>query len=406
MLKFIIRAVMPLSLLLHCVWVEAGTPVNPITVDFENGATTFPHGATGTARYLVKVNSGVVPAGYPLTMSVKSLPAWATQDTVSTSACTTTTTNCGASISLSAGEYCCLMLNLDGTQLTAGTYSLAPLVATNPATYQGQAATTTVIVLTSVPIVFMTKTTTSGDMSAGGSTGLASADALCNNDAQTFGTTAVKAHTNYKALLIASNRTPCSIQGGVNGCSGSYAIGWPLAKGTNYYNPDGTTLFNTVTTNSIFPDTNAAGTAGTYPDIRYPDNTVPGNFTNFWFGPQSVLVSALNGTPTAIVGWAYDNLTVGDTSDDYLTYFALCTPGSGVPSPGNEWTNSGNSVIGAVGQTAVTFATHGTYPVQPLWTNYFEWNGSFFNFPDDCWSLSFHNDCSAQYNIICVSAED
>ena len=157
---------------------------------------------------------------------------------------------------------------------------------------------------------------------------------------------------------------------------------------------------------SIFPDTNAAGTAGTYPDIRYPDNTVPGNGTIFWFGPQSVLVSAPNGTPTTIVGWAYDNLTVGDTSDDYLTYFALCTPGSGAPSPGNEWTNSGVSVNGAFGQTATAFVTNGTYPVQPLWTNYVAWDGNAHNYPYDSWSDSDHDACSAQYNIICVSAED
>jgi len=147
MFKFITHAMMPISLLLYCLLAEAGGTANPITVTFENGMTMFAHGAAGTARYLVKVNSGVVPAGYPLTMSVGSLPAWATQDTVSGSACTTTTTNCTASISLSAGEYCCLMLNLDGTQLTAGSYSIAPIVATTPkATYQGQAAATTVTV--------------------------------------------------------------------------------------------------------------------------------------------------------------------------------------------------------------------------------------------------------------------
>ncbi len=147
MFKFILRAVLPFSLLLYCLLGEAWGAINPITVDFENGTTTFVQGTAGTARYLVKVNSGVAPAGYPLTMRVQNLPGWATQDTASASACTTATTNCTASISLSAGEYCCLMLNLDVTQLTAGSYSITPIVATTPkATYQGQAAATTVTV--------------------------------------------------------------------------------------------------------------------------------------------------------------------------------------------------------------------------------------------------------------------
>ena len=102
---------------------------------------------------------------------------------------------------------------------------------------------------------------------------------------------------------------------------------------------------------------------------------MPGNGTIFWFGPQSVLVSAPNGTPTTIVGWAYDNLTVGDTSDDYSTYFALCTPGSGAPSPGNEWTNSDSVAAGAVGVLPTGFYSQGTFPVIPLWTNYYAWEG-------------------------------
>ena len=152
MFKFIMRALLAFSLLLHCVLGFAGGAVNPITVDFENGTIDIEAGGVGSAHYLVKVNAAVVPAGYPLTMRVKNLPSWVTQDTDSTSACTTTTTTCGASFNLSAGEYCCLMLELDGTHLTQGSYSLAPLVATTPTpTYQGQAGVTAVTVGTVGP---------------------------------------------------------------------------------------------------------------------------------------------------------------------------------------------------------------------------------------------------------------
>ena len=147
MFKFIIRAVMPLSLLLHCVVGEAADTVNPITVTFEAGTTTFVTGGTGTASYLVSVDPSVTPPGYPLTMNVNNLPNWATQITTGGTACTTAARTCGNLMSLSAGENCCLKLSLNGANLTAGSYSIAPIVATTPkTTYQGQAAATTVTV--------------------------------------------------------------------------------------------------------------------------------------------------------------------------------------------------------------------------------------------------------------------
>ena len=63
---------MPLSLLLHCVVGEAADTVNPITVTFEAGTTTFVTGGTGTASYLVSVDPSVTPPGYPLTMNVNN----------------------------------------------------------------------------------------------------------------------------------------------------------------------------------------------------------------------------------------------------------------------------------------------------------------------------------------------
>ena len=147
MFKSIMRAVMPLSLLLHCFLAEAGVSVNPITVNFQAGTTTFITGGTGTASYLVSIDDSVKPPGYPLTMSVNNLPNWATQITSGGTACSTAAETCGNLMSLSAGEHCCLMLSLNGANLTAGSYSIAPIVATTPkATYQGQATATAVTV--------------------------------------------------------------------------------------------------------------------------------------------------------------------------------------------------------------------------------------------------------------------
>lgn len=147
MFKFMMRAIMLLSFSLHSVLVLAAGPVNPITVTFQDGTTTFVTGATGTASYLVSVDPSVTPPGYPLTMSVNNLPDWATQITTGGTACTTAAATCGNLMSLSAGENCCLMLSLNGANLTAGSYSIAPIVATTPkATYQGQAAATSVTV--------------------------------------------------------------------------------------------------------------------------------------------------------------------------------------------------------------------------------------------------------------------
>lgn len=232
MFKLVMRTALPLGLLLHCVMVKADTSVNAVTVNFENGTTTFTQGSTGTARYLVKVNSGVVPAGYPLLMSVSSLPTWATQDTASASACTTTTTNCGASISLSAGEYCCLMLNLAGTQLTTGTYSIAPLVGTTPAAYQGQSAPTTVSV-TAAP-----QTTTISISPAANSPQILTADGttqlvftITNTDQSTATNIAATQPSGWSGVNIATSPGCTSLAPASNNCTFTLTSSTPnLAK--------------------------------------------------------------------------------------------------------------------------------------------------------------------------------
>lgn len=246
---------------------------------------------------------------------------------------------------------------------------------------------------TATPIVFLSQTQTPGDMSNNSQnlTGPAGANAICNADAQTYGTPAVKAHTNYIALLITSSLTPCSQINQINGCASPYATPlWPLKPGTTYFNPDGITPFNTVTPNAIFPDTSPQGSL--YPDLTYPDGTTPLANTSFWFGPQSIY---LTGTPnpSAIMGWAYDNLA---NSSQYPANFALC-------SNQGEWTSQSSSVFGAYGQTANPFhCAQNPCGTSNAWQNYYsdDQGGA----ESDTFSAANYNSCNTYMNILCVSS--
>lgn len=273
--------------------------------------------------------------------------------------------------------------NLEGCELYSNGFCLFSVSNTQPASIFINNPTAT-------PIVFLSHTQTPGDMSnnAENLTGLAGANAICNADAQTYGTPAVKAHTNYTALLITSTLTPCSQINGINGCSGPYATPlWPLKPGITYFNPDGITPFNTVTSNAIFPDTSPQGAP--YPDLTYPDGTTPSAQTSFWFGPQSIY---LTGTPNpnAITGWAYGNLA---NSSDYPANFALCS----------EWTSQSSSIFGAYGQTATTFhCAQNPCGTSDAWQNYYsdDQGGS----ESDTFSVANYNACNLSMNILCVSS--
>ena len=242
---------------------------------------------------------------------------------------------------------------------------------------------------TATPIVFLSLTTTSGDMSSNSQnlTGPAGANAICNYDAQTYGTSAVKAHTNYIALLITSSLTPCSEKDGIKGCAGPYASPlWPLKPGTTYYNPDGVTPFNTVTSNAIFPDTSPQDSP--YPDLTYPDGGTPQAGTSFWFGPQSIYI---NEDLTAIMGWAYGNLA---HSMDYSANLQLCIEN------GEEWTSPSGSSFGAYGQTATSYHCGATPPcgTPNTWQNYYG--------PEigDTFSASNYIQCTTHMSILCISS--
>ena len=247
---------------------------------------------------------------------------------------------------------------------------------------------------TATPIVFLSQTQTPGDMSnnSQGLSGPAGANAICNADAQTYGTPAVKAHTHYTALLITSSLTPCSTINNINGCAGPYATPqWPLKPGTTYFNPDGITPFNTVTANASFPDTSPQGSS--YPALTYPGGTLAPANTSFWFGPQSIY---LTGAPsaTAIMGWAYGNLA---NSSQYTANFALCSDNS------EEWTSQSAFVFGAYGQTATPFhCAQNPCGTSNAWQNYYsdDQGGA----ESDTFSAANYQSCNSNMSVLCVSS--
>ena len=120
--------------------------INPITVTYQGGTTNFITQETWTANYLVQVGRVQYPPPSQ-TMHAYNLPAFATQITSGSSACTATTHICPSQIPLVTGETCCLMLSLFDSSLQAGaTFTLQPRLATTPATYHGQAALQTITV--------------------------------------------------------------------------------------------------------------------------------------------------------------------------------------------------------------------------------------------------------------------
>lgn len=278
------------------------------------------------------------------------------------------------------------VMNLEGCVAYTNGYCLFTVSNSQPANIFINNPTTT-------PIVFMSQTQTPGDMSNNPQslTGLAGANALCNEDAQSYGTPAVKAHANYVALLITANSTPCSQINSINGCAGAYASPlWPLKPGVTYFNPDGVTPFNTVTANAIFPDTSPQGAL--YPDLRYPDGSTPSVATPFWFGPQSIYMTGTS-DPTAITGWAYANLA---NSSQYLANFALC-------SDQGAWTSQAGFVFGAYGQTANPFhCSQNPCGTPNIWQNYYsdDQGGA----ESDTFSASNYNACNTMQNILCVSS--
>ncbi|GEM_PF-2374422 len=128
-------SIVTLSLLSTSLLSHAATSAVTV-IALPNGSTVL--SPLGAANYVVHVDESVTPSNYALNFTAQ-IPEWATQVTSGVSACNGISI-CTNPFSLSAGQRCCLMLSLDGSQLSAGSYSLAPQAITIPSTYNGYAA--------------------------------------------------------------------------------------------------------------------------------------------------------------------------------------------------------------------------------------------------------------------------
>ncbi len=125
-------------------YIHLSCAATPITVTLQSAPSNLPQNRTGIANYVVTLNSAV-PG--PLTLSYKGGVLGGTQTTVGSSPCTGgTPALCGSTFRLTPGKKCCLSFGLTPTKMSLGKNILAPLVGTIPATYQGQASPTVVMV--------------------------------------------------------------------------------------------------------------------------------------------------------------------------------------------------------------------------------------------------------------------
>lgn len=234
MFKSMTRVIAILSVLLVSLLSHAGTL--PATVTFANGTMAFPQNGTGTANYIVHVDGDVKPASTALIFTA-SIPAWATQITSGTSACTGTSI-CANPFSLSAGQSCCLMLSLEGAQLDAGSLSLAPQVITTPSTYNSYAAAQTV-------------TVTSPEYTVGGMiSGLTGTVTLLNNETNALTTstdgnyTFTTSLTDGSAYAVTVQTQPlnqtCSVSNATGTISGANVTNVTVTCATNAYTVGGT----------------------------------------------------------------------------------------------------------------------------------------------------------------------
>lgn len=130
--------------------------VNPITVTFVGGTTSFAVSGTGTAYYAVAVSSSVSPHNIPLALSLIGTGTTgeltATQQTSGTSPCTGINGLCTGRYGLfllSAGQSCCLAFSLRSGN--AGNYSIQPTISSAPQAYSVQATAPVSIAVSTTP---------------------------------------------------------------------------------------------------------------------------------------------------------------------------------------------------------------------------------------------------------------
>ena len=211
---------MALLILSSCsLWVTAAG-VSPVTLSFQNGTTSFATGATGSANYLVSMDAST-PPGLSLSLS-RSDYSWVTQVTTGTSACTSPAAPiCATNFTPSPGGSCCLMLSLNGASVAAGSYALAPVVASTPATYQYTVASPTTVTVTAAPAATLTQSVSTLALSVNDT---ATNAALTGNSRQvtitnSSTTTATSVAFSYSTLptgtTITSNATPNTACGNI-----------------------------------------------------------------------------------------------------------------------------------------------------------------------------------------------
>lgn len=127
---------------LNCASYTSFAAVNPVTVTYQGGTSSFSVGDTlGTANYVVAVSPNVRPNNVPLNFSLKtsnsSSGLSAVQQLSYPSPCSGVSTVCGNTFSLKAGESCCLAFSLSANQV--GTYTMQPTISTTPPAFSAQA---------------------------------------------------------------------------------------------------------------------------------------------------------------------------------------------------------------------------------------------------------------------------
>ncbi len=115
----------------------AGTPILSLTLNSGN-VTTLDDQSTAELSYKVTL-SKKVPSQLSGLSVIGGLPYGATQLTNGISYCSGLTL-CARTFSLHPGDSCCLKIQLHSSMMGLGQHTIAPIVATNPPAYQGQAS--------------------------------------------------------------------------------------------------------------------------------------------------------------------------------------------------------------------------------------------------------------------------
>ncbi len=252
--------------------------------------------------------------------------------------------------------------------------------------------------VTPIHIIFMTSESYNGNLKDGGgstivtphTTGTAGADAICQSEAYSSGST-IPTGLTFKALLVDADRYPCDATGQ---CGGSHSLDWVLNQGDIYDNPadssvSNSTLFNTVNQNYVFDGSNIY--------LNFANGLTASDNSEFWSGIQSIHINELGND---IDGWAYADANPDFDGAMYTQY----SPGTcqNFTSTSSEPQNNPNS-FGSFGKTSLFYSAVGNI-APSTWGNfyYFE-NQNPTYYVLNIWSSSYAKSCIETSHLICVS---